>query len=295
MLNGLLSNQLADMAGFGRQALLLTPKGGVLTDLRVLPRSEDTLLDVPIAGLANLHATFAKYLPPVYAGFEDLTTSVGQIGLYGPDSSRAVQAALGSSAPERDLGVAKIEFGDASVLIVRDRWLAGDSVEFIAPESALAGLASRLLETATARGGMAVGTRALDVAHVEWGVPRYGIDVDESNLPQETGLERRAISFDKGCYMGQEVVARIHFRGHVNRLLRGLVFTEALPTPGAVLSAGKKRVGAVTSAVHSPELGAIGLGYVRREVEPGATLVWADAAAEGEATVKELPFRTPSV
>ncbi len=130
----------------------------------------------------------------------------------------------------------------------------------------------------------------MDVLRVEAGLPACGQDMDESNLAQETGLGD-AISHDKGCYLGQEVVARIHFRGHVNRILRGLEFDGRRADPGAALRDGDREVGRVTSSVSSPDLGPIGLGYVRREIEPGARLGWSVDDVEGEAIVRALPFR----
>ncbi len=140
---------------------------------------------------------------------------------------------------------------------------------------------------------------------VEWGVPRCGIDIDEGNLAQETGLEREAISYEKGCYLGQEVVARIHFRGHVNRCLRKLRFTRSaaadsqdgeLPPTGAALHHEEKQVGHVTSAVLSPRLGPIGLGYLRRELTLGEfepQLRWSAGDQAGEAWDAGSPLSPP--
>jgi folate-binding protein YgfZ len=131
---------------------------------------------------------------------------------------------------------------------------------------------------------------------VECGIPRYGVDIDEENLAQETGLEAEAIAYDKGCYLGQEVVARVHFRGHVNRLLSGIEFGTTLPASGAELHTDEgKEVGWVTSAVESPEYGLIGLGYIRREVATGVALRWTDECREGAGTVVPLPFRDSPV
>ncbi len=121
-------------------------------------------------------------------------------------------------------------------------------------------------------------------------IPRYGVDYDLENLPQETGLTGRMVNFEKGCYTGQEVVARIHYRGHVNRRLVGLSRPDEAPiATGTELFDGDRRVGGVTSATTSPQFGSIALGMVRREVEPGARL---STSAGGERTVEvhTLPF-----
>lgn len=294
MLNGLLSNDVMDLATVGRHALLLTAKGHVLTDLRVLPRESDVLLDVPQAGLQNLLAALERYLPPMYATHEDASGAIGQLGLYGPRSLAALKAS-GLDAPQVHLGVRELDLDGAGVLVVRNRRLAGDGVELFTGHDRLPSLAARLLPAVQEQGGRPAGARAFEIARIEAGVPRYGVDISEANLAQETGLEREAISYDKGCYLGQEVVARVHFRGHVNRYLRGLRFSGRLPAAGATLSAGSKEVGAVTSSVISPELGPIGLGYVRREAEPGAVIDWSDGDGVGQVTVVDLPLRGHSV
>jgi folate-binding protein YgfZ len=129
----------------------------------------------------------------------------------------------------------------------------------------------------------------LEVLRVEAGWPRYGLDVTEENLVQETGWEDRAVSFTKGCYVGQEVVIRVHHRGHANRHLRGLVFHEEPAAIGTPLLVDEKQVGAVTSAVRSPRLGPIGLGYVRHEIPPESEVRLAEPGGRS-AQVVALPF-----
>lgn len=290
MLNGLLTNKVTDLKSAGCHAMLLNPKGRVLSDLRVLPSRDHLLLDVPGRGLENLLATFKKYLPPIYATFEDVSAELAQLAAYGPQSAPAAAQALGTDVPDGHLGLLELEAAGEPALVIRNRWLAGDGVEVITTRRAAPALAEKLRSTVTAHGGGLLGSRALDVVRVESGVPAYGVDMSDENLAQETGLEE-AISYDKGCYLGQEVVARIHFRGHVNRQLRSLGFDTGLPPSGARLLDGDKEVGVITSAVTSPEYGEIGLGYVRREVEPGSRLRWSTAEAEGGAVVRAEPFR----
>lgn len=295
MLNGLLTNQVTDLAGAGRHALLLTAKGRVLSDLRVFPRSADMLLDVPRRGIANLLDAFNKYLPPIYATFEDASDELGQLGAYGPKAAEAIVEFWGDTIPEEHLAVAEGEVDGQPLLLVRNRRLAADGFELIAPRAGIPKLAERLLAAVAGVGGRPVGATAMEVVRVESGLPAYGIDMGEENLAQETGLEGDAISYDKGCYLGQEVVARVHFRGHVNRRLCGLEFDTDGTAPGTALYDGEKEVGQVTSALRSPQLGPIGLGYVRREIEPPAELRQADGAAGGAVRVVDLPFRRPGV
>ena len=126
---------------------------------------------------------------------------------------------------------------------------------------------------------------AAEVLRVESGRPRYGLDLDEGTIPQEAGLNERAVSFTKGCYVGQETVARLHYRGKPNRQLRGLRFSAPVAT-GTPLVLGEREVGRVGSSVVSPRFGPIGLALVRREAAVGDELV----AGEGRAVVAELPF-----
>jgi folate-binding protein YgfZ len=141
------------------------------------------------------------------------------------------------------------------------------------------------LETA---GAVGVSETAAEIVRVERGRPRYGIDLDEGTIPQEAGLNERAVSFTKGCYVGQETVARLHYRGKPNRHLRGLRLSEPVE-PGAELRLGERSVGHVGSSVLSPAHGPIGLALVRREAEPGATVEVGENGAT--AVVGELPFR----
>ena len=161
-------------------------------------------------------------------------------------------------------------------------------LDLLVPAASLPGVFERLLDA----GAVPAGFDALEVLRVERGTPRYGADLDEKTIPLEAHLQR-AISYEKGCYIGQEVIARATFRGHVNRQLIGLSF-DAAPALRSDLYAGERRVGVVTSAVHSPVFGPIGLGYAHRDVaQPGTALSLATGA--GLATVRALPFGPPAV
>jgi folate-binding protein YgfZ len=159
-------------------------------------------------------------------------------------------------------------------------------------------VADKLIAAAKQIGGRAAGWQAFETARIEAGIPRFGVDMDETNLPLECGIEQRAISFNKGCYIGQEVINRIHSVGHVTRELRGLRLADPasaelpLPLRGDKLFHNGREIGFVTSAVKSPALGAnIALGYVRREANQiGTELVLRTALGESSAKIVELPF-----
>ncbi|HEY5232199.1 MAG TPA: glycine cleavage T C-terminal barrel domain-containing protein, partial [Verrucomicrobiae bacterium] len=159
----------------------------------------------------------------------------------------------------------------------------------------LGAVADKLIAAAKQIGGRAVGWTAFEAARIEAGVPRFGADMDETNIPLECGIESRAIVYNKGCYIGQEVINRIHSVGHVTRELRGLRLAanlESLPKKGDKLFHAGKEVGYVTSAVKSPTLNSnIALGYVRREANQiGNELTLRTVAGESPANIVELPF-----
>jgi folate-binding protein YgfZ len=144
------------------------------------------------------------------------------------------------------------------------------------PINSLAAVADKLIAAARAVGGCACGWDALETARIEAGVPRFGADLDETTLPPEAGLDVTAVSYNKGCYIGQEVLNRIHTIGHVNRKLVGLRLsagTSALPRRGDKLLRDGKEIGVITSAVCSPVFAHIALGFVRREYAETGTEV----------------------
>jgi folate-binding protein YgfZ len=167
--------------------------------------------------------------------------------------------------------------------------------DLFVPNSSLGAVADKFITAAKQIGGRACGWQAFETARIEAGIPRFGMDMDETNLPLECGIENRAVSYNKGCYIGQEVINRIHSFGHVNRELRGLRLADdlkPLPQRGDKLFQAGKEVGHITSAVKSPALGAnIAFGYVRREANQiGTELVLQTAAGESSAKIVELPF-----
>ena len=166
--------------------------------------------------------------------------------------------------------------------------------DLFVPNHSLAAVADKLIAAAKQIGGRACGWQAFETARIEAGIPRFGVDIDETNLPLECGIENRAVSYHKGCYIGQEVINRIHSFGHVNRELCSLRLPDdspALPQRGDKLFHNGKEVGYVTSVVKSPTLGNIALGYVRREVNQiGTELTLRIVAGESPVKIVELPF-----
>jgi folate-binding protein YgfZ len=305
-LTGLVTNDVAALApGHGQYAAALTAKGKIVADVRVLAVDDAgdggdgargwldgaaLLVDVPARAADGWGALLRKYVNPRVAPYARVTERVRALGLYGAHARDALAAAFGlppsALAQLAPYGHATLAAHDAALLVVRVPDLGLDGFEVMVPAEAFDAAWARVAHAAP--GVVAGGEAAYTIARVEAGYPEWGLDVDDATLPQEANLdELRAISYTKGCYTGQEVVARIHFRGHVNRHLRGLAYPadEGLVPRGAqLLDEAGKVVGDVRTSVRSPRLGGVALGMVRREVEPGALLTASWAAAENGAT-----------
>jgi folate-binding protein YgfZ len=197
------------------------------------------------------------------------------LSLVGPSS-----ATVAGAPPEPEHANRPARIAGRDVLLVRTAEPAG--VDVFCDASDGPAIRDALIQA----GASPVGEPAAEILRVEHGRPRYGVDLDDSVIPQEAGLNARAVSFTKGCYLGQETVARLYYKGKPNRHLRGLRLSEQLAA-GAELHLGERQVGVLSSSVVSPALGPIGLALLRREAEPGMTLV----GNGGVATIHELPFR----
>lgn len=298
MLHGLVSNDLLNAGpGRGVYAAMLTPKGRMIADLRAFRRGDgEVLVSVAAEARAGVAEQLKKFVPPLFARWEDVTDPVVEVGFYGPRSREVLGRVFGGAPmPEAEDGFVELEVEGARVLVAATRE-AGleDGFDLFVDADALAPLWAVLREH-----GTPVGFGALETLRVEAGRPRYGVDMTEETIPTEAfasaGLMDRAISFSKGCYTGQEVVVRIAHRGHVNRHLRGLLLGDApapAPRTALVSPATGKEVGWTTSAVFSPRFGqTVALGYLRREVEPGG-VVRLGSAGGAEARVSGLPFGT---
>ena len=299
LVTGLVTNDVSALTpGQGCYAAALTPKGKIVADLRIFALRDALLIDSPPRARDGWMGMVHKYINPRVARYEDESASTRQIGIFGARARTALATAAGLDVAQ--LG-ALPRYGHvaldlpAGAIIARVPDLELEGYEIIVPESAFEPLWERLVTEGATPAGLA----AWDIARIEAGRPEWGIDMDDSTLPQEANFdELHAISYTKGCYVGQETVARVHFRGHVNRLLRGLVVSNgSVPRAAAVVDAQGKPIGDVRSTAQSPRLGAIALAMVRREVEPGATVevVVASDAAERTAIpaqVVRLPFPT---
>jgi folate-binding protein YgfZ len=262
-------------AGHGVYAALLTHKGKMLGDLRVLDLGEELWLDTERVALQALFDTVRRAKIGYDVELHKRTLQQALFSLMGPLAREVAGAeAAGLGADEHDNAR-----GELGVLVTTDL-----GVDVICAAEDAAAVRARLEEA----GAVAVKEADAEVLRVETGRPRYGIDLDESVIPQEAGLNERAVSFTKGCYVGQETVARLHYKGKPNRRLRGLRLSGAAAT-GDVLRLGEREVGRLGSVVTSPRLGNIALAIVRREAQPGDVVAVGESGAVS-AEVVELPF-----
>jgi tRNA-modifying protein YgfZ len=297
-LNGQVTNELATLqSGEGCYAAFLTHKGKMLGDLRILAHGHEAnppgpsdpphehspgtprelLLDTERVALQALFDMIRRFKVGYEVDLHKRTVERGLLSLIGPEAGRIAAAA---GLPEMEHANAPVEIEGVPALAVR----TDIGVDLLCDATDT----ERLTAALCARGAAPVSEQSAECLRIEHGRPRYGIDLDDSVIPQEAALNERAVSFTKGCYVGQETVARLHYRGKPNRRLRGLRLS-APTAPGAELRLGDRVVGRLTSAAISPALGPIGLALIRREAGPGTAVMVGEDDTRAE--VVELPFR----
>ena len=323
-LHGQVTNDVKRLGvGQGCYAALVTAKGKMESDLNIFCLPDELLLDFEPGLRQAITQSLEKYIVADDVQVVDVAPHYGLLSVQGPKAMAVIQSLVWfKELPGSPLSFVK--FTDAAlgeIYLVNQPRLAGSACiplasspkaddakrrenagvpsmagfDLFVPFSGLGIIAEKLVAAVLLVGGRPCGWTAFETARVEAGIPRFGQDMDESNLPLECGIEARAISYRKGCYIGQEVINRIHSLGHVNRALHGLRLADdlaALPAKGDKLFKDGKEVGYITSAVASPTVRAIiALGYVRREAGvAGAELILRTGESESVAKVVELPF-----
>jgi folate-binding protein YgfZ len=275
-LQGQLTNDVEALApGEGQYAALLDRKGRLQADMQVLRLStEEIWIDTEPEALPAAKRHLEMYKVGREVAIADVTAERAILALIGP---RSVEVAGTAALPEHASQAAAP--GGVECLAVG----TAAGIDLIVK----AGEAGRLREALLAAGAAEVGPEAAEIVRIEAGAPRFGAEMSSETMPAEAGIVERAVSFTKGCYIGQEPVARLHYKGRPNRHLRGLELSA--PTqPGAALRLGEKEVGKLGSACLSPARGPIGLAIVRREAEPGAELAVGEDGVT--ARVVDLPF-----
>ncbi|HMI45384.1 MAG TPA: hypothetical protein VK491_04400 [Gemmatimonadaceae bacterium] len=276
LLTGMVTNDVSALVpGEGQYAAALTPKGKIVADLRIFALEDALLVDTSAAAAAGWKDMVRKYINPRVAPYHDVTSELSDLGVFGRASRSIVSRVM--DVDDKDLtalppyGSITRPFGDVTVIIARVPEMDLDGFEIFIPAEAADSLRQKFLAAGAAPGGR----DTWEIARIESGRPQWGADMDDQTLPQEANFdELGAISYTKGCYIGQETVARVHFRGHVNRFLRRLRFVTrpAPPTGAELVDETGKVIGDIRSVALSPRYGGVALGMVRREVAPGTTL-----------------------
>lgn len=286
-LNGLVTCAVAGLEpGAGAYGFVTSAKGRVLADVAVLATGDRFLLRLPAAAAEAIAEHLLKYRIADRVELEEMAaTELATIA--GPGAAEVLER-LAGTVPERPEEHREAEIGGAVVRLARRSPAPLPAWDLWLPADGGAAVVAALAEA----GAPEADPAAWDTVRVERGAPAFGADFGPDNLPQETGLEETAVSYDKGCYLGQEVVARIHFRGAVNKGLAGLDLGEAAPPDAdprpAVLHDGRA-AGTLGTATRSPALGrTLALAVLHeRAAEPGTAV---EVEGVGAATVRRLPF-----
>lgn len=288
-LNSMLSNEVATLQpGQGSYALLLTPQGKVVADLQVYSYEDLLLLTLSAEVHGPGMGLLDKYLIADKVTWKDISDQTALLSLQGPLLQTVLERVLpGVQLPSGPYGHALHMLNEGAVRLLGHDRLGLGGIDLVVPLAHLEPLWHALL----AAGATPVGQHACEVVRVEQGRPRVGLDVSANNIPQEAGnaFEARAISYKKGCYIGQEVVCRVKSRGHVNWMLTQFKLPPQATVAQRLFLDGKD-VGWVTSVVESPDHGPVGLGYVHRNARKiGEKLFLGSAEGPAQVELQELP------
>jgi aminomethyltransferase len=299
-LHGQVTNDIKGLsAGGGCYAALVSAKGRMQSDLNIYNLSDELLLDFEPGLSDRVSQHLEKYLVADDVQIVNIEVLYGLLSVQGPEAETVVsRLELPWELPRKPFAFCRlVDANWGEVYLVNQPRLGSKGFDLFVPSPSLAVLADKLVAAAKTTGGRPCGWSAFEIARVEAGIPRFCMDIDETNFPQECGIENRAVSYTKGCYLGQEVLNRIHTLGHVNQELRGLRLSDqlkSLPMKRDKLFHAGREVGYVTSSVASPKLKAsIALGYVRKEANGiGCELGVETSMGKVPAQIVELPFHS---
>src|SRR5580692_7878404 len=276
-LNGMVTNNIRDLGqGQGIYAFLLNPQGHILGDMYAYNRGDSIMIDSDQSQSEKLLATFDHYIIMDDVEIANLSDKLTAIGIAGPKAAEVLHAAGFEISKLEPLQFADVTWRNVAVTVVQGDIPSVESYElWISP-----GQVTLLEDALTQAGATQVGTAALELLRIAAGIPRYGQDIRERDLPQETE-QQRALHFSKGCYIGQEIVERIRSRGNVHRKFTGFEVEGALPAVGTKIQADGRDIGEITSVASLPFASgerSVALGYIRRELAaPGKQIQAGDA------------------
>lgn len=268
-LHAITSGNVKDLAtDRGTLALLLSPQGRILAELEILALAESILLRSHVSLREQTLSTLRKYILGSQVKLEDATDSTGSFAIGGPRAAEVLkQIADLDLAEMQEMAIAEIRIDQIPCRLLRRSHFAQSGAEIVASRDALPQVWRTAEAAVRAQGGVPIGMLALNSLRLEAGVPWFPVDFNDTLIPHEAAVENTHISFNKGCYTGQEIVERVRSQGRVNRKRVRLEFSTAEPPlPGTKLRTGGNEIGAITSSGYSPaNAKAIGMGYVRRE------------------------------
>ncbi len=275
-LHGQLTNDIKRLkSGDACYAALTTAKGRMQSDVYVFCLAQELLLDFEPGRTSLLTERLEKYIVADDVQLVDVAGLYGLLSVQGPLAEKAASAlSWFSQLPAKPLSFVTASTPDGSeIYLANNPRLGTRGYDVFAPQALMRKAADELVAAVRALGGRPCGWNAFELARIEAGIPRFGLDMDENSFPQECGIEKAAVSYTKGCYIGQETLNRIHTQGHTNRQLWKIRLGHGpgLPPPaGSKLYLEQKEVGHVTSTMAEGE--PLALGYLRREVEKGANV-----------------------
>ena len=290
-LNGLITNDVARLAeGAWMPAAFPNAQGRLIASARVLRRDGRFLFDTEAVTRESVRKTLERFTLAGDFRVHEATNESSLLSVQGARAPEIIGATLGDEAARVDRGrILQAQWRAGGVTLIRATHTAEDGFDlFVKAQEA-----TQLWDALARAGAVPVGFDALEVLRIEAGQPRYGLDMNESNVVLETGLDD-AVSFTKGCYIGQEIIARIHWRGHVAKRLAGLSFDDGseVEREARVRSTDDREIGRVTSAAFSPRLSrTVALGYVKYDyLKPETEVKVVSGDVERAARVVELPF-----
>ena len=290
-LQGMVTNEVLKLSpGRGCYAILTSLKAKMLSDCRIYCLPDSFLLDLEPEVVESVLAHLDRYIIASDVTLENMTESWGILSLTGPKAPGLLSQTLSfTHLPEAEYDLLESRYEGIEIFIARNELTGEIGYDLICPTTGLEVFFKALMKADIPL----IGQEALNTLRIEAGIPRYGTDMDETYFPMEAGLTERAISETKGCYIGQETIARALAQGRMNRLLVGLeVKGDAVPEPGRLIKAGDRDLGPIKSAVYSPSLKkVIAMGYVHRDfTQPGSDVSVTVGTEVQPATVVPLPF-----
>ena len=312
-LHGQVTNDIKKLrVGEGCYAAIVTAKGRMESDANIFVLQDEVLLDFEPGLAEKISRRLEKFIVADDVQIVDVAPHYGLLSAQGPKAEEVIGKLGLGERPREPFAIVKVgdaAFGEiylASHERLGEKRKAGKresgnkaeppyvgcyGYDIFVPTNGFAAFKEKLIAAAKSVGGRECGEQAFEIVRVENGVPRFGVDMDETNLPLEAGIESIAISYNKGCYIGQEVINRIHSIGHVNKELRSLKLADdlrSLPAKGDKFFKDGKEVGYITSAAKSSSLGNIAMGYVRREVNQAGTELVLKTAGESLVKIGEV-------